>query len=206
MKTVKNDSISLRSTSLRLPVFLLVGRAEMKTLIVIALIALAPVAVRAQKVNVISDPAADFSRYKTYTWDQGMHANPIVRQHIVAAVDNAMTARGLRKVDTEPDLIVSALASTESDLTVTNPSWAPVLNSIATGIPSSSQAWPVTKGTLLISISDAKTKNGVWRGTATQTLEHGPTGDRVRDAKTVEKPINKAVQKMFKKFPPQPKH
>ena len=133
MKTVKNDSISLRSTSLRLPVFLLVGRAEMKTLIVIALIALAPVAVRAQKVNVISDPAADFSRYKTYTWDQGMHANPIVRQHIVAAVDNAMTARGLRKVDTESDLIVSALASTESDLTVTNPSWAPVLNSIATG-------------------------------------------------------------------------
>ena len=127
-------------------------------------------------------------------------------EHIVAAVDNAMTARGLRKVDTEPDLIVSALASTESDLTVTNPSWALVLNSIATGIPSSSQAWPVTKGTLLISISDAKTKNGVWRGTATQTLEHGPTGDRVRDAKTVEKPINKAVQKMFKKFPPQPKH
>jgi len=178
---------------------------EMKTLIVIALIALAPVAVRAQKVKVISDPGTDFSRYKTYAWDQGMLGNPIISHHIVTAVDNAMTAKGLRKVDTEPDLIVSSLASTESDLTVTNPSWAPALNSIATGIPSSSQAWPVTKGTLLISISDAKTKNGVWRGTATHTLDHGPTGDRVRDAKTVEKPINKAVQKMFKKFPPQSK-
>jgi len=177
----------------------------MKTLIVIALIALAPVAVRAQKVKVISDPGTDFSRYKTYAWDQGMLDNPIIRHHIMTAVDNAMTARGLRKVDTEPDLLVSSLASTESDLTVTNPSWAPVLNSIATGIPSSSQAWPVTKGTLLISISDAKTKNGIWRGTATHTLEYGPTGDRVRDAKTVEKPINKAVQKMFKKFPPQSK-
>ncbi len=177
----------------------------MKTLIVIVLIALGPIAVRAQKVKVIADPAADFSRYKTYAWDEGMLANPFIKQHIVTAVDNAMGARGLRKVATEPDLIVSALASTESDLTVTNPSWTPALNSIATGIPSSSQAWPVTKGSLVISISDAKTTNGVWRGTAVHTLEHGPTGDRVRDAKTVEKPINKAVEKMFKKFPLQSK-
>ena len=176
-----------------------------KTLIIIALIALGSVTVNGQKVKVTSDPGADFSRYKTYAWDQGMLSNPIIRQNIIVAVDNAMAAKGLRKVETEPDLIMSALASTESDLTVTNPSWAPSLNSIATGIPSTSQAWPVTKGTLIINISDAKNKNAVWRGTASQTLEHGPTGDRVRDAKTVEKPIRKAVEKMFKKFPPQSK-
>jgi hypothetical protein len=43
-------------------------------------------------------------------------------------------------------------------------------------------------------------KDGLWRGTATDTLKHGPTGDKVRDAKSVEKPIKKAVVKMFKKF------
>ncbi len=177
----------------------------MKTLIVILLLVLAPVAVRAQKVKVTSVPGVDFSRYKTYAWDEGMLANPIVKQHIVAAVDKAMQTKGLTKVETAPDLLVSALASTESDLTVTNPSWAPALNSIATGIPASSQAWPVTKGTLVVSISDAKTKNGIWNGTATETLDNGPTGDNVRDAKTVQKPINKAVEKMFKKFPPQSK-
>jgi hypothetical protein len=135
-----------------------------------------------------------------------MMANPLIRQHVIAAVDKAMTAKGFQKIETgDADLIMSALASTESDLTVTNPSWSPSLNSIATGIPASGQAWPVTKGTLIINISDAKTRNGLWRGTATQTLENGPTGDRVRDAKTVEKPINKAVEKMFKKFPPQAK-
>ena len=176
-----------------------------KTLLIVALIALGSLTVNAQKVKVTSAPGADFSRYKTYAWDQGMLSNPIIRQHIIVAVDNAMAAKGLQKVATEPDLIMSALASTESDLTVTNPSWAPSLNSIATGIPSSSQAWPVTKGTLIINISDAKNKNAIWRGTATQTLEHGPTGDRARDAKTVEKPIRKAVEKMFKKFPPQSK-
>lgn len=177
------------------------NRKKMKILITIALIGFGSVTINAQKVKVTSDPNADFSRYKTYSWDQGMLSNPIVRQHIVAAVDSAMAAKGLQKVETEPDLTVSALASTESDLTVTNPSWSPSLNSIATGIPSTSQAWPVTKGTLIVNLSDAKTQNSVWRGTATQTLEHGPTGDRVRDAKTVEKPIRKAVEKMFKKFP-----
>lgn len=174
----------------------------MKTLIVIALVAFT---VNAQKVKVSSDPAADFSSYKTYMWDQGTLANPLIKQYIVTAVDREMTGKGLRKVESEPDLIVTTLTATQSDLTMTNPSWYPALNSIATGIPASSQAWPVTKGTLLIDISDARTKNGVWRATASHTLENGPTGDRVRDAKQVEKPINKAVQKMFKKFPPHSK-
>ena len=176
----------------------------MKTLIIIALLALSAFTANAQKVKVASDPGADFSRYKTYAWDQGGMANPLIKQTVVAAVDSALAGKGLRKVETEPDLVLSALASTVSDLTATNPSWAPQLNSIATGIPSSSQAWTVTRGTLLINMSDSKTQSEVWRGTATHTLENGPTGDRVRDAKNVEKPINKAVQKMFKNFPPKP--
>jgi hypothetical protein len=113
-----------------------------------------------------------------------------------------MSGKGLRKVESDPDLLLTTLTATVSDLTMTNPSWAPTLNSIATGIPASSTSWPVTKGTLVIDMSDAKTRNGVWRGIASHTLENGPTGDRVRDAKQVEKPITKAVQKMFKKFPP----
>lgn len=171
----------------------------MKILILIALLA---VTVNAQKVKVSSDPACDFSKYKTYAWDEGTLANPLVKQFIVVAVDKEMSAKGLRKVESDPDLLLTTLTATQSDLTMTNPSWTPTLNSIATGIPASSQSWPVTKGTLVIDISDAKTKNGVWRGTASHTLENGPTGDRVRDAKQVEKPISKAVQKMFKKFPP----
>jgi hypothetical protein len=177
----------------------------MKTLIILALLIVSAGMMHAQKVTVGSDPGTDFSKYRTYAWDQGMMSNPIIRQHITTAVDSAMAAKGLQKVEAEPDLIVSALASTESELTMTNPSWTPSLNSIATGIPASGQAWPVTKGTLVVDISDAKTRNGVWRGTAVQTLENGPTGDRVRDAKNVEKPIKKAVQKMFKQFPPSKK-
>ena len=174
----------------------------MKTLILIALLA---VTVNAQKVKVSSDPAVDFSKFKTYAWDQGTLANPLIKQFIVTAVDRELMAKGLQKVDSHSDLILTTLTATNSDLTMTNPSWAPQLNSIATGIPSSSQAWAVTKGTLVIDMSDARTKNGVWRGIASHTLENGPTGNPVQDAKEVEKPINKAVQKMFKKFPPHSK-
>ena len=174
----------------------------MKTLILIALLA---VTVNAQKVKVSSDPGVDFSKFKTYAWDQGTLANPLIKQFIVTAVDRELMAKGLQKVDSNSDLILTTLTATNSDLTMTNPSWAPQLNSIATGIPSSSQAWAVTKGTLMVDMSDAKTKNEVWRGIATHTLEQGPTGNPVHDAKQVEKPINKAVQKMFKKFPPHSK-
>jgi Domain of unknown function (DUF4136) len=177
----------------------------MKFLLAIALLAFSALTINAQKVKVTSDPACDFSKYKTYAWDLGTLANPIIRQYIISAVDREMTAKGIRKVETDPDLTITTLTATESDLTSTNPSWSPSLNSIATGIPASSQAWAVTKGTLLVDISDARTKSAVWRGMASHTLENGPTGNAARDAKTVEKPINKAVQKMFKKFPPQSK-
>jgi hypothetical protein len=136
------------------------------------------------------------------SWSKGLAgANPIVQQMIVTAVDQEMAAKGMAKVESDGELTMAAFVWTESELYATNPSWAPVLNSISTGIAVGSQSWPVTKGTLVVEISEAETKAGLWRGTATDTLKHGPTGDKVRDAKSVEKPIKKAVVKMFKKFP-----
>jgi uncharacterized protein DUF4136 len=158
--------------------------------------------VHAQKVRVGADPAVDVARYKTYAWPkQPPSPNPIISQTLIAAVDAELAAKGLRKVETDPELIVVAFGSQMSDIQVSNPSWAPGLNSIATGVAVGSQSGVVTKGTLVVDISDAKTKNNVWRGTATDTLNNGPTGNAVKDAKNVEKPIQKAVKKMFKQFP-----
>lgn len=156
----------------------------------------------AQKVRVGADPAVDLTIYKTYNWSQGSAgANPVVNQLIIAAVDAQLAAKGIKKVETDPELTLSAFVWTESDMQVSNPSWSPSLNSIATGVAVGSQSWVVTKGTLVVNIADSKTKNEVWRGTATDTLKQGPTGDKIKDAKTAEKPIKKAVEKMFKQFP-----
>lgn len=156
----------------------------------------------AQKVTVGVHPAADMTKYKTYSWSKGLTgANPVVQQIIVNAVDQQMAAKGMKKVQSDPELLLSAFVWTESELYQTNESWAPVFNSLSTGVVSGPQAWPVTKGTLVVEISDAKNNDGLWRGTATDTMKHGPTGDKIKDAKTAEKPIKKAVEKMFKKYP-----
>ena len=158
--------------------------------------------VSAQKVSVGAHPAADLTKYKTYAWDKGqVTPNPIIGQMIVDAVDAQLAQKGLRKVETDPELTVVGFGSVESDLYMSSPSWAPSLNSLTTGIGAESQSWPVSKGTLVVDITDAKTKSTVWRGSATQTLQNGPTGNKLKDAKTVEKPIKKSVEKMFKQFP-----
>ena len=176
-------------------------RTPERLLLVILLIVPGTLSVSAQKVSVGADPTVDVAKYKTYAWSNVASVNPIANQTVVSAVDSQLVAKGLRKVDTDPELTVVVFGSTESDIHVSNPSWSPSLNSIATGVAVGSQSWLVTRGTLVVDLLDTKTKNSVWRGQATETLERGPTGNKVKDAKTVEKPIRNAVKKMFKQFP-----
>jgi len=171
-------------------------------IVVIVILLLITLSASAQKVSVGADPAVDLTRYKTYGWATEMvSTNPIVSAIVVTSVDSQLAAKGLKKVATDPELTVVVFGTTESDMHVSNPSWAPSLNSIATGVAVGSHSFLITKGTLVVDMQDTKTKNSVWRGQATETLERGPTGDRAKDAKTVEKPIRNAVKKMFKQFP-----
>ena len=174
----------------------------MKAITASLLIIIGAALANGQKIQVASDRNVDLAKYKTYGWAKGasLH-NPLIHQIIVSAVDRAMAAKGITMVETDPDLSIVVWAATESDLHISYPSWSPALNSIATGIAVGSQTWPVTKGTLVVDLLDARTKNSVWRGTATDTLEHGPSGNLAKDAQSVEKKINKSVVKMFKKFP-----
>ncbi|MFL6308174.1 MAG: DUF4136 domain-containing protein, partial [Candidatus Sulfotelmatobacter sp.] len=52
-------------------------------------------------------------------------------------------------------------------------------------------------GTLVVDISNAQTKQLLWRGTATDTLSDKPDKNSQK--------IAKAVAKMFKKYPPESK-
>ena len=137
----------------------------MKKLSLILLIVLAATSTNAQKVKVGADPAANLAKYKTYTWDKPLPpGNPLVQQTIIDAVDQAMTAKGLTKVESQADITIAYFAAVDTDIQI---------------------AYPLR----------------VWRGSANHTLEHGPTGNPAKDAKSVEKPIRKAVEKMFKQFP-----
>ena len=173
----------------------------MKKTILLALLVFGAVSVNAQKVKVGSDPAVDLSKYKTYTLERVPGANPAIGATIYEAVDSALTAKGLKRVDTDPDLNVVSWAASDSTLVTSNPSWNNSMGSAqGTGIAVSSQSWPITQGMLVVDIADAHTKASVWRGTATHTLKQ-PTGNPSKDARNVVKPIQKAVEKMFNQFP-----
>ena len=161
------------------------------------------IVINAQKVKVSSDPSVDVGKYKTYAWNKKPSpGNPLVQQKIVQAVDEALAAKGLTKTDDQPELIIAIFTATDSDLNVAYPSWSNAMGTaVSTGIAMTSQTWVVTKGSLFIDMEDSRTNSSVWRAQATHTLEHGPTGNVSQDAKSVDKPIRKAVEKMFKQFP-----
>lgn len=175
----------------------------MKTLLITLLIAFGAMSVNAQKVKVGADPAVNLSKYKTYAWSKPLPpGNPFVQQTIVQSVEQALAAKGLTKVEENPDITIAYYAAANGNIQIGYPSWANAMGSaVSTGIGVDSQSWVVSKGMLVVDIADAATKSTVWRGSATQSLEHGPTGDPMKDAKTVEKPIRKAVEKMFKQYP-----
>jgi uncharacterized protein DUF4136 len=175
----------------------------MKTLFIVVLMIAGALSVNAQKVKVGADPAVDVSKYKTYAWSKPLPpGNPFVQQTIIQSVEQALAAKGLTKVEENPDMTVAFYAAANADMQIGYPTWYNSMGSAeSTGISVNATSWMVTKGMLVVDIADGGTKSTVWRGSATQTLEHGPTGNPMKDAKTVEKPIRKAVEKMFKQYP-----
>ncbi len=172
----------------------------MKKLLVVTFIIASAICTPAQKVKVEVDKSGILSTYKTYAWTKGMPAkNPIVNQLITDAIERQLAAKGLTKVDSGADLSILFWAASELDVHVSYADWGWTPGS-GIGIPIN-QAWNVRQGSLEVDVLERKSLSLLWRGTATDTLSHGPTNDAVKDAKDVEKTIKKAVEKLFQKFP-----
>jgi hypothetical protein len=157
----------------------------------------------AQKTSAGYDQRVNFSNYKTFMFSEKNGArNPFVNDMIIAAVVRELTARGLTRVNANPDLRVSYMAAWGSDLQVAEVSFGYAVNPAYKGlVPSGSATWAVLEGTLLIDLFDNKTDKIVFRGTAKDTLERAPSADAAADAKLVSKQINKGIAKIFKKYP-----
>ena len=157
---------------------------------IVALIGLmTPAVIVAQKVNVDSNPSAPFSTYKTYAWAPGNSGlESLTDQRLHAGVDQRLAARGLTQSTGPADLVVTAHVKTQErqELIPTGFGYGPWWGGGAYVETS-------LEGTLLLDFYDAKTKQMVWRGIATATASEKPT-------KNIEK-MNKALDKMFEKFP-----
>jgi Domain of unknown function (DUF4136) len=153
----------------------------------------------AQKVTTDYDKGANFSTYKTFTWiKEPKTSDPLMRQRIIDSVNAALMAKGLRLTTDQADLGIAAHTATNEERS---------LNTFYDGFgggwrwrgmggfgSATTTVNTYEVGTLVVDIFDSKTKEAVWRGTSTKTLSDNPQKN--------EASLNKAVAKMFEKFPP----
>jgi uncharacterized protein DUF4136 len=156
----------------------------------------------AQKVNVDFDKSANFKKFKTFAWKEGMSAaNPLADQRIRSAVELQLGSKGLRRaMNVDPDCLVVYHASTTEDLSLNTyysgwgPGWYPYWGGPTTVTTTVDRQ---KKGTLIVDLWDPSAKKLLWRGVAEDTISDKPEKNT--------KKIQKAAVKMFKQFPPSKK-
>jgi hypothetical protein len=151
----------------------------------------------AQMITTDYNKSADFTHYKTFMWIKDPKtADPLMKQRVIDDVNAALSARGLRLVTSGADLGVAAHTATKEEHSLDT-----FYNGFGGGWrwggrfgSSSTMVTTYEVGTLIVDLFDTRTKDAIWRGTATKTLSDNPEKNAAN--------LNKAVGDLFKKFPP----
>lgn len=127
---------------------------------------------------------ASFATYKTFGWvaapmPAGM--DPVAYQNLLQDVEGAMASKGYTKADA-PDLALLLTLGARDKTEVNSFGFWGLRTDV----------WQYTEGKLSLDAFDAKTKQAVWHGQATETIDR----DKPRPAKIAD-----AIQKLMAKFP-----
>jgi len=151
----------------------------------------------AQEVSSNAMPGTDFSKYHTYKWVTIAGATPpnqIVDAQIKSSADAQLATKGLTKTEGEKaDLYVGYQVSIdqEKQWNAYNTGGYRWGGGMATATSSN-----ISVGTLVLDMYDPSTKQLVWSGRATKTLDPGNNQEKK------QKNLNKAMEKLLKNFPP----
>ncbi len=152
-------------------------------------------AASAQDVYVTSSPSGTFSQYHTYAWGQQENpnqiANSILAQEAKTQIAAQLQSKGLKLVQESenPDLIVVGSGGMKTQTSYN--AWG--MRGIGGGMGGITPEQSVN-GTLIVDIYDVKAKELVWRGVAQGTLNEKNSQKNIQL-------LDKAVAKMFKKYP-----
>jgi len=153
----------------------------------------------AQKARVDFDHASHFSHYKTYRWVQldtdsplAHFPNQLMRERIVGFIEEALAARGLRRVEAGGDLLISyVLRVTEQ------PQYVTFSDGLGWGWGdgfATTTVETIYKDTLVVDMVESKQQQLVFQGVSSQTVSSKPEKN--------SKKLAKAVNEIFEKFPP----
>lgn len=156
-----------------------------------------------QKVNVGFDKQADFSKFKTYAWipRQAPLARPLLAAHIAGTTDEELAKKGLQKVESNPDLLITQYGGVDPQggVAATDPTYMtyggippPVWTGSVPAAVSHAQ-----EGYLTMDVLDAANKQLLWRGKVKVHLDYE------HKEKALDQ-VEKAVAKLLAKYPPKP--
>jgi hypothetical protein len=158
-----------------------------------AAVALASI-VAAQEVRTDWDKNAVFERYHTYSWGRVRTSNPLWEPRIEEVVDKELSGKGWHKVEDGGDIVMMAVGATQN---------LQEYQTFYDGMggwrwggfgETTTTVQNYRVGTLVLDMYTTNDKHLIWRGTASDTISDTPERN--------EKNLDKAVDKMFKKFPP----
>ena len=151
----------------------------------------------AQKVETDYDHSVNFTRYHTYSWGRVHTTDPLFEPRIRDAVDRDLQAKGWQQVPSGGDATITAVLVKKNKAEYTTfynglgGGWR--WHGWGTGMATTTVE-NVPVGTLVVDIYDTSSQDLVWRGLAHDQLSDKPEKDT--------KKLEKAVDKMFAKFPP----
>jgi hypothetical protein len=171
----------------------------------------------AQDVRYNFDKKTDFSKFKTYKWvdikDAGKF-NSMVDQQIKQSADAQLATKGLTKTDSDnADLLIGYQGAVgqekqfSSYSTGMGPGWGygpgwgaggwyggGMSSTMTTG-----QTSTIYVGQIAVDMYDSANKDLVWRGIVSKTI------DQKAKPEKQQKNLDKAMAKLFKKYPPEMK-
>jgi len=170
----------------------------------------------AQDVKFNFDEKADFSKYKTYKWEKhpkSMDLDDLTMGQLAKGFDAALATKGLKRVDSgAADLVIvfQFAVSQEKEMTAYTTGgygygpgyrggWGGGMYGGMGGGMTTATTSTINIGNVVLDMYDSSTKQMVWRGMASKTLDAGAKPDKK------QKNIDKAAMKMLKNYPPKKK-
>lgn len=154
----------------------------------------------AQEIKTDYDRKADFSQYKTFSFEKVETKDPLWVGRITAAVEEALTTKGLTQVASGGDIAIIAIgmATDRQTLNTFYDNFGGGWGWRRWGGDDFGESTTTTEtyrvGTLVVDLFDSKTKTLLWRGSASNTLSNN-SGKNIKN-------FDKSVEKLFKEFPP----
>jgi hypothetical protein len=151
----------------------------------------------AQDVKTDYDHHANFSQYHTYYWSKVKTSDPLWESRIQEAVDHELQSKGWQRVENDGDVALTAVGSSHNQREY---------QTFYDGMggwrwggfgETTTQVENYQVGSLVVDLYDARNKQLIWRGVATDSLSSKPEKN--------EKKLEKSIDKMFEHFPPHEK-